>query len=399
MIVQILKSSDLKFMTLWILFLIMIQNLQAGNIEKLDRYKIFQDKQDSIIWVENPIPDQNMGIAEEKTIDITLVFSTLPDTTAISVNVPVISNTSLLTATLDYNEAIGQLNLKLKTKSAYGHAFVTITAECDFGSATDVFMVTVDNPDYEWIEGGTSYSFEPQNCLGSGTMNWKAAQEFYLGADEYEVKQIEFGFALSENVTWEIVKFDQQPTDSVIGNLSGTKTVQGGRPAFIESGFTGIVTDSVAVVFSSTGNFMAMDPVADSEETWIYVEAYGWIHPADITSDYEGAWYLRIQLRNISTGIIEEFTSGIPDDCSLRNYPNPFNNQSVISWEIDKPSLVELDIYNSKGEFVKNLVRQRQNNTKGSSVFNSDGLNSGVYYYQLRLDGKIISTKKMLYLK
>ncbi|MCK5759958.1 MAG: T9SS type A sorting domain-containing protein [Candidatus Delongbacteria bacterium] len=82
-----------------------------------------------------------------------------------------------------------------------------------------------------------------------------------------------------------------------------------------------------------------------------------------------------------------------------QNYPNPFNNQTQLSYSIDKSSYVNISVYNTKGEFVKNLVNEKQGKGKYSVLFNASNLNSGIYYYRLRIDGMVKETKKMLYLR
>ena len=87
-------------------------------------------------------------------------------------------------------------------------------------------------------------------------------------------------------------------------------------------------------------------------------------------------------------------------DCKLyQNYPNPFNNETTITYDVRDMYYVELIVYNSKGELISTLVNQKQNYGKYSVDFNAENLNSGVYYYKLKLNGGIIETRKMLYLR
>ncbi|MBN2789840.1 MAG: T9SS type A sorting domain-containing protein [Candidatus Delongbacteria bacterium] len=82
-----------------------------------------------------------------------------------------------------------------------------------------------------------------------------------------------------------------------------------------------------------------------------------------------------------------------------QNYPNPFNNQTTISWTLkDNAQKVDLKVYNSKGQMVKQLFNGRQSAGKHSAVFNSEGLNSGIYMYTLQVDGVSVS-RKMSFVK
>ena len=76
----------------------------------------------------------------------------------------------------------------------------------------------------------------------------------------------------------------------------------------------------------------------------------------------------------------------------LKNYPNPFNNQTTIEYTIPYNSMVELKVYNTKGQIVNLLLREKKN--KGEYSFTWDGtdekgnkVTSGVYFYRLTLDG------------
>jgi len=98
-----------------------------------------------------------------------------------------------------------------------------------------------------------------------------------------------------------------------------------------------------------------------------------------------------------SSGIEHEY---LINDCVLyQNYPNPFNSETKIEYEIEKLSHVVIRIYNSKGEFIKNIVNERQNKGNYYVTFNGNNLNSGIYYYRLDIDGKVRAVNKMLYLK
>ena len=109
----------------------------------------------------------------------------------------------------------------------------------------------------------------------------------------------------------------------------------------------------------------------------------------------------RIYFQSIQndTGI-EDSDNFLAKDFKLyQNYPNPFNNETAINYSIKDNTYVKLSVYNTKGELISNFINQKQNRGRHSIVFNSKKLNSGVYYYRLEVDGKLSTTRKMLYLK
>ncbi len=91
-------------------------------------------------------------------------------------------------------------------------------------------------------------------------------------------------------------------------------------------------------------------------------------------------------------------------DYQLTNYPNPFNPETKIVFDLPESGLVKLEIYNIKGQKVKTLLDCYMNPGRSEILWNSkddDGkrVSSGVYFYKLDVNGKTEKTKKMLLLK
>lgn len=82
----------------------------------------------------------------------------------------------------------------------------------------------------------------------------------------------------------------------------------------------------------------------------------------------------------------------------LGNYPNPFNPETVIRYQLPQSAKVELIVYNTLGKKVATVVSQKQNAGKYSVPFNAGNLSSGTYLYRLKA-GNQIQTGKMLLLK
>jgi photosystem II stability/assembly factor-like uncharacterized protein len=79
-----------------------------------------------------------------------------------------------------------------------------------------------------------------------------------------------------------------------------------------------------------------------------------------------------------------------------QNYPNPFNPNTTITYFIPKESFVKLSVFNSLGQLVKTLVDEIQMQGEYQIDFISNGLTSGVYYYQLASENNTITKKFML---
>ncbi len=108
----------------------------------------------------------------------------------------------------------------------------------------------------------------------------------------------------------------------------------------------------------------------------------------------------------IILNIVEVISNEIPSPLITKlenNYPNPFNPETVIKYQIAKDNNVQLHIYNIKGQLVKTLINQKQSTGEYKVIWNGTNENnqlvtSGVYFYKLNTGDKSL-TKKMLLLK
>ncbi|MCB0270912.1 MAG: T9SS type A sorting domain-containing protein, partial [Calditrichaeota bacterium] len=80
----------------------------------------------------------------------------------------------------------------------------------------------------------------------------------------------------------------------------------------------------------------------------------------------------------------------------FQNYPNPFNPETTIGYAIEKPGQVSLKIYAIDGSQVATIVDQFHAPGSYSVRWNAVNFASGVYVYQLKFRGKILSRKLLL---
>jgi len=101
---------------------------------------------------------------------------------------------------------------------------------------------------------------------------------------------------------------------------------------------------------------------------------------------------------------VEEESPTVPSEYKLfANYPNPFNLETKIRFDLPKSGVVNLIIYNTKGETIRHLLNERLPN--GQHVVSWNGrdaagqiVSSGVYFYQLSV-GSFKAVGKMLVIK
>ncbi|MCK4312112.1 MAG: T9SS type A sorting domain-containing protein [Candidatus Cloacimonetes bacterium] len=113
----------------------------------------------------------------------------------------------------------------------------------------------------------------------------------------------------------------------------------------------------------------------------------------------------QLLLESIRTG--NHIQNKIPQvkKCVLhKNYPNPFNPETTISFSIPEDSKVELSIYNIRGQKVITLTKDKFEKGFHKLVWNSKDNNgksvaTSVYFYKLKVNGKDKAVKKMLLLR
>jgi hypothetical protein len=86
---------------------------------------------------------------------------------------------------------------------------------------------------------------------------------------------------------------------------------------------------------------------------------------------------------------------------TLSNYPNPFNPTTTICFNLSKSGMVNLDIYNIRGQNVKSLLNERiiagEHTISWSSTDdNGSAVASGVYFARISSEGKTSSRKLVL---
>jgi len=82
----------------------------------------------------------------------------------------------------------------------------------------------------------------------------------------------------------------------------------------------------------------------------------------------------------------------------LSNYPNPFNAQTVIEYQLPVSSTVKLEVYNILGEKVATLVNGQEQAGYRSVTWDASEISSGIYFYKLSA-GDYTETMRMILVK
>ena len=106
----------------------------------------------------------------------------------------------------------------------------------------------------------------------------------------------------------------------------------------------------------------------------------------------------------LNTGFKEKYDMNSPSYIELfKNYPNPFNNQTIISYKLNQPGKVSIIIYDIQGRLINSLFQASQS----AGIYNItwNGRNnqrlqapSGIYFIQLSVDDNF-QVKKICLIK
>lgn len=104
------------------------------------------------------------------------------------------------------------------------------------------------------------------------------------------------------------------------------------------------------------------------------------------------------------TQLTEEQETQLPEKVVLKpNYPNPFNPQTTIQFQLPEAAHASLAIYNSRGQEVRNLVDSQLNSGIHFYTWNGETRQgaraaSGIYFYKL-VTADVVKMGKMVLLK
>ncbi len=86
----------------------------------------------------------------------------------------------------------------------------------------------------------------------------------------------------------------------------------------------------------------------------------------------------------------------IPNSIELiKNYPNPFNNQTRIVFRLSRQNPVSLQIYDVNGKIVREQERYYESGTHNMDI-SMNGVASGLYFYTLKTGSAAVSGKMIL---
>jgi len=122
------------------------------------------------------------------------------------------------------------------------------------------------------------------------------------------------------------------------------------------------------------------------------------------TSDPNTVYVDNVYFYDSSVGIVDELASLTSDYVLSSNYPNPFNPTTTIDFALKKAGNVSLQVFDTNGQLVKTLINGNLTPNFYKTKWNATNENnslvaSGIYFYRLKVNNKIINTRSMVLLK
>lgn len=121
----------------------------------------------------------------------------------------------------------------------------------------------------------------------------------------------------------------------------------------------------------------------------VYAPSYAFTAPFS----YEHHW-IEFLLTADETGIADAKSNTLSVN---QNQPNPFSNNTTITYTLDQRADVNLTVYNVAGAKVMEMNEGSKNAGSHQILLSADNLNSGVYYYTVSAGSNQITKKMIVY--
>ncbi|MCD4651088.1 MAG: M6 family metalloprotease domain-containing protein [Candidatus Cloacimonetes bacterium] len=262
--------------------------------------------------------------------------------------------------------------------------------------------ITSDNPDIDFSEATVT--------IGTMSFSPTSAGHFEVAADEgtYQM-QVELESHITatqvvtippEDYTYETINlvFLEPPTDLISqynessGIISLSWNYEGSNNDF-----------QTFNVFRAIDGNQFFQVQSTTEQTYETPTIPLHIYEFYVIADYSEGESMATNTVTINLVDNDDTTSPNRVTALKGNYPNPFNPETTIDYYLAEPAVTEITIFNIKGRIVshfrqRNLAGRHQVVWTGKNK-SGDPVSSGIYYYQLKTDGKVVRTNKMILLK
>ena len=264
--------------------------------------------------------------------------------------------------------------------------------------------------------------FPTDNLIGYAATAYERIYKTIDGGITWEIKHD--GNSAQASIADILFPFDSQ-TGYALSSTGGAhnskilKTTDGGDNWIVTDAGTTSILSEISFPAPQVG-YIAADGIygekpsrflktTDGGLTWNIVGVpYGYsltsvCFPSGVDTGYvvgsqSGAILKTITGGSSTTSVPESPFENPASTMHLRNYPNPFNESTTISWDLPKDAHVVLKIFDFTGREMKTLFDNRLSKGQQKVEFITKGLPAGIYFYQLKANG-VIETRKMVLIK
>jgi hypothetical protein len=144
------------------------------------------------------------------------------------------------------------------------------------------------------------------------------------------------------------------------------------------------------------GNFITIEPGESYDHIDVKYSGYGITEHAFLSiSIYDQENQQEAVTLTLDTDATTDIYENVTTNNSITAYPNPFSDNTTITFENPNNGKVNLSIYNSIGQEVFTVIDKVLPASTYNKEINTDRLKPGIYFYNLTTTESIIS-KKMI---
>ena len=310
----------------------------------------------------------------------------------------------------------------IRANVSYQGAGVTYNVYRD-GSSTatgiDTYMYTdtglVNNVEYTYQVSAT-YPDGSESDLSDPVSVTPQAQTVHEESHDDGMAESQWHPASSNN--WAAVKYTAAETGEEVMRFKWYQIGDGGAmyvKVFEDNGgmpgnelYSGVTTGGMD---GWNDKDLSGEDMVVSGDFWVGVKTFATTLPmgVDTTSDtgmsmtdegsgwssYAGNIMFRISLDS-GTSLSNE-DNVLPGTFNISNaYPNPFNPSTAINIDVPEAGLLNINVYNLKGQLIETIANKNVVPGSYSFIWNASGLTSGLYLMSINYDGKTYNQKVTL---